>query len=166
MKYSTILGLVASVVTISYMAAIGVKASQNEFIVGEIMRQQADANCLALNVYFEARGESMLAQKAVAWVTLNRVAHKDYPDTVCEVVWQDGQFSWTDDGNSDKPKDQEAYQLAIQAAWSVLLEQRYDLYDPTEGSTMFHAHYVEPEWTDSYEVTSRIDKHIFYKDEM
>jgi spore germination cell wall hydrolase CwlJ-like protein len=52
-----------------------------------------ELGCLVENVYFEARGEDVLGQAAVAYVTLNRVRSPDYPDTICDVVWQKGQFS-------------------------------------------------------------------------
>ena len=51
--------------------------------------------CLALNIYHEARSESMEGQIAVAQVTLNRVAHSEWPSTICEVVSEPKQFSWT-----------------------------------------------------------------------
>ena len=54
-----------------------------------------ERDCLAANIYYEARGESVKAQKAVAHVTLNRVKSKQYPKTVCAVVLQNKQFSWT-----------------------------------------------------------------------
>ena len=52
-----------------------------------------DLECLVRNVYHECRGESLIGQAAVAHVTLNRVRSPAYPDTVCGVVWQSGQFS-------------------------------------------------------------------------
>jgi hypothetical protein len=57
-----------------------------------------DLFCMVHNVYHESRGESVLGQAAVAYVTLNRVRSPAYPDSVCDVVWQKGQFSWTEDG--------------------------------------------------------------------
>ncbi|HIE75488.1 MAG TPA: cell wall hydrolase, partial [Gammaproteobacteria bacterium] len=54
-----------------------------------------EVGCLALNIYHEARGESHDGQVAVAAVTLNRMQSASYPDTVCGVVWQPHQFSWT-----------------------------------------------------------------------
>jgi N-acetylmuramoyl-L-alanine amidase len=52
-----------------------------------------DLFCMVQNVYHGSRGESVLGQTAVAHVTLNRVKSPAYPDTVCGVVWQKGQFS-------------------------------------------------------------------------
>ena len=121
--------------------------------------------CLALNIYFESRGESKLGQTAVAWVTLNRTHSDNYPNTICDVVWEKGQFSWTEDGKSDKPKDLAAWFEALHIAESVM--SNYTKYeDPTDGSTMFHSTKVDPKWNSSYSRTSRIDNHIFYKDEL
>jgi spore germination cell wall hydrolase CwlJ-like protein len=64
-----------------------------------------DLFCMIQNVYHESRGEDALGQAAVAHVTLNRVCSSAYPDTVCGVVWQKGQFSWTEDGKSDHMTD-------------------------------------------------------------
>ena len=118
--------------------------------------------CLAENIYFEARGESNLGQMAVAWVTLNRVQDPNFPNTICEVVWEDGQFSWTHDGKSDKPTDPIAWMDAQTIAWLVYNTQDKQ-FDPTDGATMFHANYVKPKWRKEYEQTSRIDNHVFYK---
>ena len=80
--------------------------------------------CLALNVYFEARSEPINAQFAVAEVTMNRVNSDAYPDTVCEVVWQRKQFSWTHDGKSDNPKDGHAWRVALAVAKSTLSDTK------------------------------------------
>jgi len=58
-----------------------------------------EIKCLADNIYFEARNESVKGQVAVASVTKNRVKSKHYPNTICKVVWEHRQFSWTLDGN-------------------------------------------------------------------
>lgn len=121
-----------------------------------------DRECLALNVYFESRGESQIGQEFVAWVTLNRVASGKFPITICETVWEDNQFSWTHDGKSDKPKDKEAWAIAQTIANEVI-----DAYgvnrDPTEGATFFHADYTNPYWTKAVVKVVQIDSHIFYK---
>lgn len=170
MKRSTKVGLIASIVIGSYMAAIGVKASQlHNDRIESIEQYKIDSKqleCLALNIYFESRGESELAQRAVAWVTLNRVDHPDYPKTICEVVWDDSQFSWTHDGNSDVPKDYDAWQRSKYIAGKVIEEHKKNMYDPTEGSIMFHESTIKPYWRTSYDMTSRIDNHIFYKDSL
>ena len=130
-------------------------------VFAEISKEER--HCLALNVYFESRGESKVGQEFVGWVTLNRVMNSDFPDTICKVVWQDDQFSWTHDGKSDRPKDQAAWDVAKIVAEEVL--QSYGVErDPTEGATYFHATSVKPTWAKSFERVVRIDNHIFYAD--
>jgi len=117
--------------------------------------------CLVHNIYFESRGESLLGQRAVAWVTINRVMDKEFPNTICDVVHQSGQFSWTHDGKSDKPRDTEALAQAKAMAQEVL-ENYFVLTDPTEGSLYFHAKSVRPGWRKSFNRVVQIDNHIFY----
>lgn len=122
----------------------------------------ADKECLAKNVYFEARGESTVGQAAVAWVTLNRVTASEFPANICSVVWQKSQFSWTHDGKSDRPKDPAAWATAQAIAAEVTASYGVDR-DPTEGATYFHANSVSPGWSNSFDRVVQIDRHIFYK---
>jgi spore germination cell wall hydrolase CwlJ-like protein len=125
-----------------------------------------DKYCLAQNIFFEARNQSSLGQAAVAWVTLNRVDHARYPTSICGVVWQDRQFSWTHDGKSDDPSyyaEPEAWEHAVEIAETILLDYVTDGWDPTNGATMYHADYVDPYWAKSYAMVSQIESHIFYK---
>jgi spore germination cell wall hydrolase CwlJ-like protein len=117
--------------------------------------------CLALNVYFEARSEEPMGQLAVAEVTLNRVASSRYPNTVCDVVWQRKQFSWTHDGKSDKPKDRKAWDMAVRAA--KLAMKHRDVVIVGDEVTHYHAEYVTPYWTTAYERVAKVGTHIFYK---
>lgn len=130
--------------------------------------------CLALNIYHEARSDSRLGQRAVGYVTLNRVHDSRYPDTVCDVVYQahldsngnprrnQCQFSWYCDGKSDTPQNQRKWEQIQQIAHQILNNygKREDF---TEGAVMYHASYVNPYWASSYTRTVRIDTHIFYK---
>jgi spore germination cell wall hydrolase CwlJ-like protein len=77
---------------------------------------ERELGCLVANVYHEARGEDVLGQAAVAHVTLNRVRLPAYPDSVCGVVWQKGQFSWTEDGKSDHMTNPDAIGRAVDVA--------------------------------------------------
>tara|TARA_R100000455_G_scaffold30454_1_gene21568 strand:+ start:562 stop:981 length:420 start_codon:yes stop_codon:yes gene_type:complete len=129
--------------------------------------------CLALNVYFEARSESMASQIAVSLVVMNRVKDHRFPDTVCDVVTQGikykksgqpvpnkCQFSWWCDQRSDKPKNKQAWLEAQQVA-SIVLDG--SMVDFTQGSTHYHAHYVYPDWRKTKTKVARIDSHIFYR---
>ena len=88
--------------------------------------------CGAQNIYHESRGESNLGQIAVAQVVRNRVESQKYPNTICEVVWQPKQFSWTHDGRSDEPKDRKAF---VKAVWLHLVANIKN--DITDGATKF-----------------------------
>ena len=125
-----------------------------------------EVNCLALNIYFEARGEPENGQRAVGHVVMNRVAHARYPNSVCEVVHQGGekqlhrcQFSWWCDGRSDKPLDQGAWVKARQLARRIYLG---DLKDTTDGALWYHATYVTPYWSQALRQGDKIGQHIFY----
>ena len=104
-----------------------------------------DLFCMVQNVYHEARGEDALGQAAVAQVTLNRVRSPAYPDTVCGVVWQKGQFSWTEDGRSNRMTDLGAIGKAVDIA---LAAARGRIKDPTGGALHYYAHdRVKPYWS-------------------
>ena len=101
---------------------------------------------------------------------MNRVEHKNFPDTVCEVVYDakvwDGhpirykcQFSWYCDGKSDRIDDWRSYHAITEVARMVLLG---DIEDNTGGSTFYHANYVKPDWS-NHMVAVIHDKHIFYR---
>ena len=123
--------------------------------------------CLALNVFFEARHETITGQIAVAEVTLNRVADKRYPNNVCDVVWEKNQFSWTHDGKHDDPT---RMSYLDQRAWESIVELSEDILDGQDillglSSTHYHSVEVSPFWTKHYELDGRVGNHIFYTNE-
>lgn len=126
-----------------------------------------EKRCLQQNIYFEARNQSRLGQVAVAWVTLNRLESSRYPNTICDVVWQDRQFSWTHDGKSDRPAnnavEQRAWEDAGLIAEVVLLDWARAESSPVENAVMFHADYVQPYWRSAYDRVTQVDDHIFYQ---
>jgi spore germination cell wall hydrolase CwlJ-like protein len=118
--------------------------------------------CLALNVYHEARSDDVLGQLAVAQVTLNRVASGRYPDTVCDVVWDHKQFSWTHDGKSDKPKEPRAWKHA-QAVAYMALNDMARVPELTPEVLHYHADWVTPYWAKGKQPVARVGSHIFYE---
>lgn len=118
----------------------------------------AAATCLALNIYFEARGEGVDAQRMVAEVVMHRVHADGFPKTVCDVVWQDGQFSWTQDGKSDEPKDVRAWLTAQIVANEVLLYGT----EFNTGATYYHEKSINPHWVSQMQVVGLYGDHIFY----
>ncbi len=135
---------------------------------------QEQVQCLAINIYHEARSDSRLGQEAVGLVTMNRVYDTRYPDTVCDVVYQahvdrNGnpirnkcQFSWYCDGKRDDYRDVEAFN-EIYALSEEIYGTYHKIRDFTDGAVMYHASYVKPYWASHYAKTSRIESHIFYK---
>jgi spore germination cell wall hydrolase CwlJ-like protein len=115
-------------------------------------------DCLARNVYYEARGESVAGQYAVAEVTMNRKASPLYPKTVCAVVYQKSAFSWTDEA-LDPPGGHE-WLRAKKVAQEVYYQRRPPA---MPGVLYFHATYVKPEWANERERVARIGRHVFYR---
>jgi len=130
---------------------------------------QHDIKCLALNIFHEARSESEAGQHAVASVTLNRVASKRYPNTICDVVYEKrwdkirkryvGQFSWTEFDQPPRLKSKAWYR-----AWKIA-EIAYKEKDKRKlkGAIFYHAKYIKPSWARKKKPLARIGKHIFYR---
>lgn len=124
-----------------------------------------DKKCLADNIYFEAKNQSMRGQVAVALVTMNRVNSPYWPNTVCGVVHEEDQFSWYWDGKPDNPIHAPSYE---QATWIAdgFLSVDAAFVDFTYGSDHYHADYVEPFWIRDESKMVRvkqIETHIFYR---
>ena len=137
------------------------------FVSHNLILDTNELRCLALNIYWEARSEPLKGQLAVAGVTLNRVASKKFPNTICGVVKQTKkprlhrcQFSWNCDGQSDTPKELKSWRNAQQLA-RLFTAGIYQ--DPTGNALWYHANYVKPYWADSMKQTARIGRHLFYK---
>lgn len=118
----------------------------------------SEINCLAQNIYHEARGESFEGQMAVAQVTVNRVKSGKFQPTVCGVVHAHRQFSWTLDKRK-KIKDSKAWQASLTIARAVL-KQGMGL--PNFEALYFHTHQVRPRWNREKRVVAVIGNHIFY----
>jgi len=139
-----------------------------------------EVKCLADNIYWEARNQTVKGMFAVGNVTMNRMKDRRFPNTVCEVVyqgptrpsWKDKtkyypvknrcQFSWYCDGKADVvPKQDEAlYDLILMMSFKIYSGKLKDL---TDGATHYHADYVRPEWASSKTKTMKIGQHIFYR---
>lgn len=126
---------------------------------------QNEQHCLALTLYWEARGEGRAGMVAVGWTVLNRVQSPQFPATPCKVVYQGGekppcQFSWWCDGKSDKPRDPESWQFAQLVAAELLFDPPPD---PTNGALYFHSAGIPPPWPGKLAPTARIGAHVFYR---
>jgi spore germination cell wall hydrolase CwlJ-like protein len=131
------------------------------------------AYCMALNIYYEARGSNLADRAATADVVINRVLDTRYPNTICEVVKQGRQhpsgammrnkcqFSWYCDGKHDRPQNEDLWIDAQMLAYQMVHEDKYR--GITEGATHYHATYVKPHWASTLQLVGRIGAHIFYR---
>jgi len=125
--------------------------------------------CLANAVYFEARGEPLLGQMAVAQVVINRVFSGHYPGNVCGVVYQSTrryhrrrcQFSFTCDGIPDRVTEPDAFERATRVARNAL-DGRFWV-DDVGKATHYHARWVHPRWVHEMRRLDRIGVHTFYR---
>ena len=144
-----------------------------------------EVNCLAKNIYFEARDQLIKGQIAVALVTINRVKSKRFPNTICRVVQQASrykngkpkrnrcQFSWYCDGLADVPKEKIAWGISLLIARAMLKQpggyitrfgEPWVIDDFLNGATHYHNLDVNPYWNRKMIKVMTIGHHIFWKD--
>lgn len=126
-----------------------------------------DAMCLGMNIYHEARGESIEGQKLVAMVTLNRVKAKRWKDTVCGVVYEKYQFEWTQLRpymDLSTHKERQSFFTALKIAQDAI---NGNIVDESNGAD----HYfnpktvkVQPTWPEKMTLVRVEGDHKFYKD--
>jgi spore germination cell wall hydrolase CwlJ-like protein len=114
-----------------------------------------ELQCLTDNIYHESRGQPFQGQLAVALVTINRTKINKFPSTICGVVYQKGQFTWTT--SKLKITDLSAYNVALLAA-TLALDNNKILGDFT--ATYYHNNTVNPKW--GHRRVAIIGNHIFY----
>ena len=117
--------------------------------------------CLATALFFEARNQPIDGQMAVAEVILNRVEDPQWPNTICGVVNQEKQFSFTHDGKSDNPlryNDTIAWKVAQTVATDA--QRGINLLGLT--STHYHTTAIKPSWRLNLTIDGIIGDHIFY----
>lgn len=141
-----------------------------ELEIADVPGGRAALLCLALNDYWEARGEVKTGRVAVAKVVLNRVRDDRYPSDVCSVVTENKttlenacQFSWHCDGRPDVPGEAMAWRRSLLLA-AAMLYAGDTIDDPSEGALWYHATSVEPDWSSRLDVVRKIGNHIFYRD--
>lgn len=140
---------------------------QKQKVVAQRRVRQAEENCLARAVYFEARSESALGQMAVAKVILNRVKAPGYPKSICGVVYQGSQrrnscqFSFACDGQADDVRQPEAWAQSKHIAKRAI-EGDKAVAEKMQGALFYHADYVKPKWARSMRKVMKVGRHIFY----
>lgn len=131
--------------------------------------------CMAKNIFYEAGGESIIGQAAVARVVMNRVNH-GFAKSPCGVIYQTThverineqglmrqaklcQFSWVCEGKTEPNKNNQRYKQAQQVAYEVMVNDRYKEVVP-KTALFFHNVNVDPMWP--YKQVKKIGNHIFY----
>jgi spore germination cell wall hydrolase CwlJ-like protein len=123
--------------------------------------------CLAEAVYFEARGEAVRGQIAVAQVVMNRAFSGFYPNTVCGVVYQNKhrhlacQFTFACDNNADVIREPDMWERAKKIAKAMLDGQIW--LPEVDKSTHYHAYYVHPSWVSEMKRMYKFGVHTFYR---
>ena len=126
----------------------------------------AEWQCLTEALYFEARGESVKGQFAVAEVIMNRVDHNYYPASLCGVIKQGTgkkyqcQFTYTCDGVAEKVNEPAAFDRVGKIARYMIDGAPREL---TDGATHYHTKAVSPAWSRQFKRTATIGVHHFYR---
>ena len=134
--------------------------------VQNVTKGDAQWQCLAEALYFEARGESVTGQFAVGEVILNRVDSAEFPNTVCKVINQGTgrkfacQFTYTCDGRKEVISEPVAYDRVGKVAYMLLKGAPRNL---TQGATYYHTRSVSPGWARKFLRTATIGVHYFYR---
>jgi spore germination cell wall hydrolase CwlJ-like protein len=150
-------------------AAVRIIATPPVDAVSAVARviDNAQTQCLAEAMYYEARGEGVRGEKAIAEVVFNRVRSRLYPRSICGVVNEGAgveggcQFSFTCNGEMLATKSRHDWVRARVLA-AAILSGVIKLNDETEGAISYHADYVDPDWSNMVR-TVQIGKHIFYR---
>ena len=153
---AALFGLLAQAVTETSQAASRRERSRRAAAA------EAQQQCLAMAMYWEARGEGQRGMTAVGWTVLNRMKSGRFPTTPCGVVHQGEQtwpceFEFWCDGRNDKPREAESWRAAMTLAAQLLRDPPPD---PTRGALYFHSGGLR---MPDHIRTRRIGGHVFYK---
>ena len=131
----------------------------DKYSAGEPLDEQG--NCLATAVYFEARGESLEGQLAVARVVMNRALSGKYPPDWCSVVKQPWQFSFVRNGQFPAIATSSAAWARAQGVARIAMA---DVVPSVSSDVLwYHATYVAPSWGHRLNLAQKIGMHIFYR---
>jgi spore germination cell wall hydrolase CwlJ-like protein len=134
-------------------------------VSGSALGADDASHCLALAIYWEAKGCDREDMAAVGHVVLNRLGDGEFPDDICAVVKEGGeappcQFSRWCDGKGDEPDEDEPWRLAREVAADLLVGPPPD---PTGGARFFHSKDIESPFADERERTAATACHVFYR---
>lgn len=139
---------------------------KKEQMLAKVKHKERERYCLSAAIYYESGYEPRAGKEAVAQVIMNRKAHKDYPNTICGVVFHNDhmrnrcQFSFACDGKPERPKKNQAWADSVTVAKAFLDDGLRS--KKLSKATHYHADYVRPKWASSLNRVTKIGAHIFY----
>lgn len=146
----------------TFAATVCIALLSTAAVAGECDARK-ELQALALNIYHEARGETEEGMRMVGEVTINRVSSSHYPDTICDVVYQRGQFSWVSSRKNKTPKEIEAWQKSLEIAQELLDEN-------VASYAHLATHFINkndmkrlPRWVRKFNKVETIGDHTFYR---
>jgi spore germination cell wall hydrolase CwlJ-like protein len=151
-------------VTLAKPAAVPLPQSAQDMVLTQLV---AEHHCLSEALYYEARGEGRVAEKAIAEVVFHRMNAGRYGHSICAVVYEgsshpDCQFSFTCNGALHRPREASAWMESEQLAAQILTGE-VPLRNATGGATHYHTVWVCPIWAPTLKKTAQIGNHIFYR---
>jgi len=161
---SAVVGAAANYRPAPAPVVIAAAPAAQDMVLGQLI---AEHRCLTEALYYEARGENRTGKMAVAEVVFHRMEAGNFGHSICAVVHEGAgrhgcQFSFTCNGDMNRPRDAAAWQKSEELAAQILTgEER--LGNTTGGATHYHAVYVRPFWAPALEKTAHIGRHIFYR---
>lgn len=164
--------LSAAVVTLAFLLPVQAADIPRDMVIDleSLTVSKSELVCLALNDYFEARGETPAGRLAVAKVVLNRAMDRRFPSDLCLVIKQNRsghflrcQFTWSCDARPDTPYNSRAWRRSVKLAVAVL-QKDSNFVDHTGGALWYHAAYITPIWVQNLEVSKVLGGHIFYRE--
>jgi spore germination cell wall hydrolase CwlJ-like protein len=146
----------------TFAATVCIALLSTAAVAGECDARK-ELQALALNIYYESRGEPEEGMRMVGEVTINRVASLHYPDTICDVVYQKGQFSWVSSRKSKTPKEIEAWEKSLEIA-KDLLDDNVTSYSHL-ATHFINKHDMKhlPRWVKRFTKVETIGDHTFYR---
>jgi spore germination cell wall hydrolase CwlJ-like protein len=150
--------------TPSMAAAAPAPQSAQDMVLTQLV---AEHRCLSEALYYEARGEGRIGEKAVAEVVFHRMNAGHYGHSICAVVYEGAsrrgcQFSFTCNGDLHRPREASAWEKSEQLAAQILTGEA-PLRNATGGATNYHAVSMNPYWAPTLVKTAQIGNHIFYR---
>ncbi|ULG01749.1 ATP-binding protein [Aeromonas phage phiA047] len=135
-----------------------------------IVANNNEYRCAVRNLYHEGRGEGLVGQAYIVKSVLNRVRDTKHPHSICKVIYQRMQFSWTHQIPKNKQQvpnkttsEKELLKQLEALSTAVILLDRVGI-DFTQGSQFYHSVKVKPNWDYSkLEKTNVVGNHVFYK---